>query len=500
MATSIAFDIIARDRASATFNKVGQSASSSSGALRKFGTAAKAGALAVVGLAAAAGKMAFDAIGAASDLNEVLSKTNQIFGSRQGAALAKWSEGTAKALGMSRAVALDAASTFGVMGKAAGKSGADLRKFATENTQLAADLASFNNSTPEEAITAIGAALRGESEPIRRFGVLLDDATLRNEALKMGLIETTTQALTPQQKALAAHAQIMKQTSDAQGDFERTSGGLANQQRILKAQLADVQAEIGQKLLPVAIKLATFANANLIPAIERLWSWLEQKLGPALRKVGAWIQTELIPPLKTLAERVMSGARKAFDQLKGSGDEFRNVLKFVGEVITNVVIPAIGWLAEKVLPILGVQLKMSLKILSAIVDVARWVGEKLKVAFNKAAEALSPLISRLQTAFSWMQKLQGNTVIQGGPAKGPIPEQFHTGGNTGSGAGTPEPPNSHQRSLVTSPRAASGRTASTGMDYRALADAIVSALRDGTPLVQLSDAGQGGYLRGAVYS
>jgi hypothetical protein len=115
---------------------------------------------------------------------------------------------------------------------------------------LSADLASFNNTSPEEAALALGAALRGEAEPIRKFGVLLDDASLRQEALAMNLISTTKEALTPQNKVLAANALIMKSTVDAQGDVGRTASSAANQQRILSATLEDVQAKLGEKLLP----------------------------------------------------------------------------------------------------------------------------------------------------------------------------------------------------------------------------------------------------------
>jgi hypothetical protein len=66
----------------------------------------------------------------------------------------------------------------------------------------------------------------------------------------MGIITNTKSALTPQQKVLAANAAILKQTADAQGDFARTSDGAANQQRIMSATLEDVQAKLGEKLLP----------------------------------------------------------------------------------------------------------------------------------------------------------------------------------------------------------------------------------------------------------
>lgn len=209
-----------------------------------------------------------DAVGAASDLGETTLKVTQIFGSDALPALEEFAAAAAKSLGQSKQSALDAAATFGVFGKSAGLTGRDLAGFSTEMVQLASDLASFGNTSPEEAIEAIGAALRGESEPIRRYGVLLDDATLRNRALALGLIKTTKEALTPQQRVLAAQAEILAQTSDAQGDFARTSDGLANQQRILRAELENSKAVLGEALLPAATAVVTFLNTTGIPAFR----------------------------------------------------------------------------------------------------------------------------------------------------------------------------------------------------------------------------------------
>ena len=196
------------------------------------------------------GTFAFKAAQKASDLNEEISKSEVIFGAAS-KDIIKFSKTAATSIGQSQRSALEAAGTFGVLGKAAGLTGQDLGKFSTQFTGLASDLASFNNTSPEDAIQAIGAALRGEAEPIRRYGVLLNDATLRQKALELGLIKTTKEALTPQNKTLAAQAVILEQTKDAQGDFARTSGGLANQQRILKARLEDATSQLGRAFLPV---------------------------------------------------------------------------------------------------------------------------------------------------------------------------------------------------------------------------------------------------------
>jgi hypothetical protein len=94
---------------------------------------------------------------------------------------------------------------------------------------------------------------------LRRFGVLLNDATLKQEAMTLGIYDGKG-ALTAQQKILAAQSAIYKQTNDAQGDFMRTSDGLANSQRTLSAEFANIQAQLGQKLLPL---MEDFTNSLL---------------------------------------------------------------------------------------------------------------------------------------------------------------------------------------------------------------------------------------------
>jgi len=188
-------------------------------------------------------KVGIDAVKAASDLGETQNKVGVIFG-QSSQSILDFAEDAVTGLGQTRIQALEASATFAQFGKAAGLSGGDLVNFSTELVTLSADLASFNNSSPDEAINAIGSALRGEAEPLRRFGVLMDDAALKAAALSMGIGDGTT-TLTTQQKVLAAHNVILSQTSDAQGDFARTSEGLANTQKILQAAVEDAKAEIG---------------------------------------------------------------------------------------------------------------------------------------------------------------------------------------------------------------------------------------------------------------
>jgi uncharacterized protein YukE len=238
--------------------------------LKSFGTSAKTVAGAVGGFSLAVGTVQSvlgPAIKAASNMEESLSKVNVVFG-RGAKEVENFANSAAKNLGQSKQSVLDAAGVFGTFGKAAGLAGEDLALFSNDFTTLATDLASFNNTTPEEAVQAIGAALRGEAEPLRRYGVLLNDATLKQEAMTLGIYDGKG-ALTAQQKILAAQAAIYKQTGDAQGDFMRTSDGLANSTRTLSATFQNLQAKFGAAFITQA-ETATKNITFLAQAFEQL--------------------------------------------------------------------------------------------------------------------------------------------------------------------------------------------------------------------------------------
>jgi hypothetical protein len=239
------------------------------------------------------------AVKAASDFEEATSKVNVIFG-RASKSVKDFADNAAISLGQSKQSVLDAAGAFGTFGKAAGLAGEDLALFTTDFVALSTDLASFNNTSPEEAVQAIGAALRGESEPLRRFGILLNDATLKAEAMELGIYNGSG-ALTAQQKILAAQRAIYKQTGDAQGDFARTADGLANSQRTLSALFKNFQIQLGQQLLPAT---ANFVN-DLI-AINQEFKKIPGPVKTATTEIGKFGKTimDYINPISAFGKLI----------------------------------------------------------------------------------------------------------------------------------------------------------------------------------------------------
>lgn len=276
-------------KAIADFKKLEGAGAKSTYALRTMdsaiskgiGNVAKYGAV----IAGTAGVFAYSLVNAASAVEESMSKVRVVFGDAADEVV-KFSETSATSIGMSQQQALEATGTYGNLFQAFGIGKQASQEMSTELVKLAADLASFNNANIDDALQALRSGLSGETEPLKRFGVALNDVRLKQEALNLGLYSGKGN-LDIAAKSQAAFALIMKDTALAQGDFARTSDGVANQQRILAAQFADVRAELGQALIPVFKQLIGFITDNVLPKVREFAAELKEKgIGGAIKYVG----------------------------------------------------------------------------------------------------------------------------------------------------------------------------------------------------------------------
>lgn len=245
----------------------------------KYGIAAGAAA-AVAGLAALGAALAFvgvQAVRLAMDAGETESKFRTVFAG-MGDHADRWVKQTHRAYGIATADLQNATSTFGVFAKAAGIATAEVPEFSTSLAQAGLDLASFYNVEPGDSFDALRAGLAGETEPLRRFGIFLSEATLKAKAASMGL----TGELTEAQKVMVRHRFILDNLGDANGDLERTSDSLSNRWRALKGRATELLTVAGTALLPILGRLAGVLDDRLTSATEN-----------AADKVGDLVDTGL---------------------------------------------------------------------------------------------------------------------------------------------------------------------------------------------------------------
>jgi len=231
--------------------------------------------MAVGGALAGATAGLVGAVKASSDYLAQMTGVEQVFGSAA-KSVADFSKTAAKSAGLSATEALTAAKTFGLFANSAGLAGQSSANFATSLTQLAGDLGSFNEIPTAQVLADIQSGLQGQAEPLRKYGIFLTDAKLKEEAKNLAIYKGTG-TLSDQQKMLASYSLILKSTQVQQGDFAKYSDDLGNSTKTLTATFADLQVEIGNAVRP--------ALAEIIPVLQEMIPLLGEQLKAAVDSV-----------------------------------------------------------------------------------------------------------------------------------------------------------------------------------------------------------------------
>lgn len=291
----------------------------------------------------------------ASDMNESINKVDVAF-DKSSDEVKKWSNNTLKSFGIAKGTALDMAAGYGDMATSMGLPTNAAANMSEKLVGLAGDLASFKNINIGEANTALTSIFTGETESLKKLGIVMTQTNLEAYALKEGLLKSTvsadklknmslkvtiaqenlakkvkkygTNSLEAQKAQLSLNEALEKQskcakgsfkdlseaekvqirykyvldmTKNAQGDFIRTGGGTANQMRIFSESLKELGATIGEKILPV--------------------------ITPIIKKTNEWVQA---------FGKLDDGTKKTIIVIAGIVAAIGPLLIFIGHLITAV--------------------------------------------------------------------------------------------------------------------------------------------------------------------
>lgn len=367
-----------------------------------------------------------------SNLNESLNAVNKIFGTSQNKIL-DWGKTTANSYGLSQRAFNDLAVPLGAGLKNAG---IPLDKVADQTinlTKRASDMASVFNTSVPEALDAIQSGLRGESDPLERYGVGLTAAKVQAEALAESHKKVAS-SLTPQELAMARINLIMKQTSSTQGDFVQTSGQLANAERIASAKTEELQAKIGAQLQPAVLALtkaklalvAVIAN-KLLPALVAFGKWISDHTGTvtiiaaaiagvlvsafvswAVAAAAAGIATLVAMAPLILIGAALGVAALAFIKAWQSSQKFRDVMTSVMAAVATGVLSEIQLILEAFKLLTGAWLDAGSIIIHGAALAFGWIpgiGDKLKGAqhaFDSFKDGVSSTLDKaIQKTQDW---------------------------------------------------------------------------------------------------
>ena len=202
-----------------------------------------------------------------SDVNENLSKATVVFGENM-QQVADWAANLSGKVNRSRYDLIQMASTVQDTFVPLGFARSEASDLSRTLTELAVDVASFNNAQDTDVMRDFQSALVGNHETVRKYGIVLTEAQLKQEALNSGLIDSERE-LTSMEKVQARLNIIMQGTTDAQGDAIRTADQYANVKKAAQAATKDLAVAIGTRLLPGLAQLQG-AYAENVRWLERL--------------------------------------------------------------------------------------------------------------------------------------------------------------------------------------------------------------------------------------
>jgi hypothetical protein len=336
------------------------------------------------------------AIKFASDFQESLNKVDVSFKNSSGE-VKDFAKTTLESFGIAEGTALDMAALFGDMSTSMGLTTDEAANMSTSLVGLAGDLASFKNINIEEVTNALSSVFTGETESLKRLGIVMTEVNLKQFAMEQGITKNI-KLFTQAEKVQLRYNYVMAQTTNAQGDFANTSEGAANQMRIFQETLKELGAEFGQIMLPTFEKIIKKVNEllkefrALTPQTKKVIlvvAGVVAAIGPLLIAIGTLTST-VIPALVTGFGVVTKAAglfRIAITAATGP----------IGLIVTAItgLLTIFTSLANKIAPNVSTidQLKHAFLGLadgtsSARLAMAEFNAEQLKNA--KAGAALSP--------------------------------------------------------------------------------------------------------------
>lgn len=325
----------------------------------------------------------------ASDYEENLNKIDVAFGDSAGE-VREWADTARDSFGLSKVQATEAVSAFGALGKGIGLTDGEAAQMATTLAGLSADLGSYFNVGTEESAKALEGIFTGESEALKKFGVVMTDTNLKQFAADQGLV---WEQMSEGEKTALRYQYVLAKTKDAQGDFSRTSGGTANSIKTFQATVQDLATSIGTTLVPI-----------ITPVIQKFTGLLEKfdSLSPGAKKVITIIGLVVaaIGPLLVILGTLASAIGSIIAIAPMVGSAFSVMLGPVGIVIGIIAaLIAIGVLLYKNWDTIKAKL---IVFKDFMVSVFTAIKDKVAAVFNAIKNAI---MTPIRTAVDFVKKM-----------------------------------------------------------------------------------------------
>lgn len=381
------------------------------------------GAMMVLGGAAAAVGSALlvygaSAVKAGGNLEQSIGAVDTVF-KRSADQMHAWGKTAATDVGLARNEFNELSTILGTQLKNGGTAMDQLAPKTKGLITLGADLSSMFGGTTADAVGALSSALKGERDPIERYGVSLNQASIDAKAAELGF-KKVGGALSAEANQAATLALIMEQTKDAHGNFAKESNTWNHQIEVLKAGFGSFTSELGLKLLPIFTAVVTFLVGQLLPGFQQVIAGVDpflamlgslgasfitatdqaSPLGGVLGDLAAWATTQLVPALMGLGGVVM----EVFTVAAGIITEFvTNAISIITPMMPTImeIFGAIGDIITGVITLIGAVIRTGLGAVQAFWNT--WGGSIMSltgVVFGAILGVIRPALDTIKAIIS----------------------------------------------------------------------------------------------------
>lgn len=212
------------------------------------------------------------AAGAASfklgaDFEQAVGKLEVVFG-QSSARIEQWAQNSLKNFGLARSTAVEMVADFGALFQGVGINIRKTEEWSKTLTERAMDLANFYNYSIDETINALNAIVTGQTEPLRKFGINMTQATLQEYAYSKG-IRKKIQDMTEAEKVQLRYNYVIEKTNIAVGTTARESDTATGQLNLFKESVKELGLSFSEQILPLITPVIEWLN-NLIEKFSNL--------------------------------------------------------------------------------------------------------------------------------------------------------------------------------------------------------------------------------------
>lgn len=307
---------------------------------------------------AAAGAASFK-LGA--DFEQAMGKMEVVF-EQNSKSIEKWAQNSLKDFGLARSTAIEMVGDFGALFKGMGISLRETEEWSKTLVERTMDLSNFYDTTVDETINALNAIVTGQTEPLRRFGINMTQATLQEYAYAKGIRKKISE-MTEAEKVQLRYNYVIEKTNIAVGTTARESDTATGQLNKFKESVKELASSFSEHIIPIILPFIEALNklielfSNLSDGTKKfivIIGGIVAAIGPVIVILGS-----LFKGVKNISDGI-GAIPKVIEGVSKAGKAFKDLLnttQFLGfakwALIIGGIVTLIAFLINQLNVLLG---------------------------------------------------------------------------------------------------------------------------------------------------